>query len=214
MQQTDDRSLKELLGDLTQNVTTLFRKEIELARAETSEKITQAGVAAGSIAAGGILALAALIVLLQALVIALTELGLAPALSSLIVGGVVAIIAFALIYKGINDLKGSNLAPTPDGRVAEARRAHGEGAGPMSTQYDTNPGSKSPEEVQREARQSRAEVEQTWMRFKSGCRPASCSNRRWITSAPVVATTSCAISAQEFETIRCRSSWSAPGWLG
>jgi hypothetical protein len=31
----------------------------------------------------------------------------------------------------------------------------------MSTQYDTNPGSKSPEEVQREVRQSRAEVEQT-----------------------------------------------------
>ena len=31
--------------------------------------------------------------------------------SSLIVGGAVAIIAFALIYKGINDLKGSNLAP-------------------------------------------------------------------------------------------------------
>ena len=31
----------------------------------------------------------------------------------------------------------------------------------MSTEYDTNPGSKSPEEVQREARQSRAEVEQT-----------------------------------------------------
>jgi Putative Actinobacterial Holin-X, holin superfamily III len=110
MQQTDDRSLKELLGDLTQSVTTLFRKEIELARAEASEKISQAGVAAGLIAAGGILALAALIVLLQALVIALTELGLAPALSSLIVGGVVAIIAFALIYKGINDLKGSNLA--------------------------------------------------------------------------------------------------------
>ena len=30
----------------------------------------------------------------------------------------------------------------------------------MSTEYNTNPGSKSPEEVQREARQSRAEVEQ------------------------------------------------------
>jgi hypothetical protein len=30
----------------------------------------------------------------------------------------------------------------------------------MSTQYDTNDGSKSPEEVQREVRQSRAEVEQ------------------------------------------------------
>jgi drug/metabolite transporter (DMT)-like permease len=119
MEQTDDRSLKELLGDLTQSVTTLFRKEIELARAETSEKISQAGVAAGAIAGGAILALAALIVLLQALVIALTELGLAPALSALIVGGVVAIIAFALIYKGMNDLKASNLAPT---RTVEALR--------------------------------------------------------------------------------------------
>ena len=119
MQQADDRSLKELLSDLTQSVTTLFRKEIELARAETSEKLSQAGVAAGAIAAGGVLALAALIVLLQALVIALTELGLAPALSALIVGGVVAIIAFALIYKGMNDLKASNLAPT---RTVESLR--------------------------------------------------------------------------------------------
>jgi drug/metabolite transporter (DMT)-like permease len=119
MQHADDRSLKELLADLTHSVTTLFRKEIELARAETSEKLSQAGVAAGAIAAGGVLALAALIVLLQALVIALAELGLAPALSALIVGGVVAIIAFALIYKGMNDLKASNLAPT---RTVEALR--------------------------------------------------------------------------------------------
>ena len=119
MQHTDERSLKELFSDLTQSVTTLFRKEIELARAETSEKISQAGVAAGALAAGGILALAALIVLLQALVIALSELGLAPALSALIVGGVVAIIAFALIYKGMNDLKASSLAPT---RTVEALR--------------------------------------------------------------------------------------------
>jgi drug/metabolite transporter (DMT)-like permease len=119
MQQSDDRSLKELFGDLTHSVTTLFRKEIELARAETSEKLSQAGVAAGSIAAGGILGLAALIVLLQALVIALTELGLAPALSALIVGGVVAMIAFALLYKGMNDLRASSLAPT---RTVEALR--------------------------------------------------------------------------------------------
>ena len=70
MQQTDDRSLKELFGNLTHSVTTLFRKEIELARAENSEKMSQAGVDAGAIAGGGVLALAALIVLLQALVIA------------------------------------------------------------------------------------------------------------------------------------------------
>ena len=123
MQATDDRSLKDLVGDLTTSVSTLFRKEIELARAETSEKINQAGMAVGSIAAGGILALAALIVLLQALVIALAELGLAPALSALIVGGIVAIIAFALIYKGTNDLKVGNLAPT---RTADSLRRDAE----------------------------------------------------------------------------------------
>jgi drug/metabolite transporter (DMT)-like permease len=119
MQQTDERSFKELFGDLTSSVSTLFRKEIELARAEASEKAGQAAVAAGSIAGGAILALAALIVLLQALVIALTELGLAPGWSALIVGGVVAIIAFALIYKGMNDLKASSLAPT---RTVESLR--------------------------------------------------------------------------------------------
>jgi Putative Actinobacterial Holin-X, holin superfamily III len=106
------RRFRERGGDLTASVSTLLRKEVELARAETSKNVNQALVAAGSIAAGGILALAALIVLLQALVIALTELGLAPALSALIVGGIIAIVAFALIYKVMADLKASSLART------------------------------------------------------------------------------------------------------
>lgn len=111
MMHTDDRSLKELLSDLSNSITTLFRKEIELARAETSEKISQTGTAIASIAAGGILALAALIVLLQALVIALTEAGIPAGWSALIVGAVVAGIAYALVHKGTTDLKASNLAP-------------------------------------------------------------------------------------------------------
>ena len=111
MMQTDDRSLKELLSDLTNSLTTLVRKEIQLARAETSEKISQSMVALGAIAAGGILALSALIVLLQALVIAIAEMGVPPALASLIVGLVVAVIAYVLIHKGTNDLKATNLAP-------------------------------------------------------------------------------------------------------
>ena len=112
MQQTDDRSLKTLLGDLSGSLTTLFRKEIQLARAETSEKINQSMVAIGAIAGGGILALAALIVLLQALVIAITEMGVPPALSALIVGVVVAAIAYLMIHKGTTDLKAGSLAPS------------------------------------------------------------------------------------------------------
>jgi drug/metabolite transporter (DMT)-like permease len=112
MQATDDRSLKGLLGDLSASITTLFRKEIQLARAETSEKITQSMVALGAIAGGAILALAALIVLLQALVIAIAEMGVPPALAALIVGVVVAAIAYFMIHKGTTDLKASSLAPT------------------------------------------------------------------------------------------------------
>jgi hypothetical protein len=111
MQHTDDRSLKDLLSDLSGIISTLFRKEIQLVRAETSEKITQSMVAVGAIAGGAILALAALIVLLQALVIAIAELGVPPALSALIVGLAVAAIAYFMIHKGTNDLKASSLAP-------------------------------------------------------------------------------------------------------
>jgi hypothetical protein len=112
MEPTDDRSLKALLGDLSGSISTLFRKEIQLARAETSEKITQSMVAIGAIAGGAILALAALLVLLQALVIALSELGIPPGWSSLIVGVIVAAIAYFMIHKGTNDLKASSLAPS------------------------------------------------------------------------------------------------------
>jgi hypothetical protein len=112
MMHADDRSLKDLLADLTESITTLFRKEIQLARAETSEKITQVAVAIGAIAGGAILALAALIVLLQALVIAITEAGVPAGWAALIVGVVVAVVAYVLIHKGTSDLKASNLAPS------------------------------------------------------------------------------------------------------
>ena len=120
MMQAEDRSLKELLSDLTTSVTTLVRKEIQLARAETSEKITQSMVAIGAIAAGGILALSALIVLLQALVIAIAELGVPPALASLIVGLVVAVIAYVLIHKGHQRPQGDQSRARPHHGLAEA----------------------------------------------------------------------------------------------
>ena len=112
MMHTDDRSLKDLVTDLTESITTLFRKEMQLARAETSEKINQVGVAIGAIAGGAILALAALIVLLQALVIGITEAGVPAGWASLIVGVIVAVVAYVLIHKGTSDLKASNLAPS------------------------------------------------------------------------------------------------------
>jgi drug/metabolite transporter (DMT)-like permease len=108
----ENRSLRELIADLGNSVTTLFRKEIQLARAETSEKINQAAAAVVAIAVGGILALAALLVLLEALVVVIADAGLPPAAAAAVVGAVVAVIAYVLVHKGIRDLRAGRLAPS------------------------------------------------------------------------------------------------------
>ena len=48
-----DRPLTGLLTELAQETTTLVRKEVELAKAEVSEKVSQATTGAVSLATGG-----------------------------------------------------------------------------------------------------------------------------------------------------------------
>ncbi len=109
---TTNKSAAGLLSDALGNISGLVRSEVDLARAEISENLTQAGVAIGLIAGAAIIALVSLNVLAAALVAALTELGLDGGWAALIVGVLLAGIAFALITKGVNDLKLSSLAPT------------------------------------------------------------------------------------------------------
>ncbi|MGZ3218024.1 phage holin family protein [Paracoccus sp. T5] len=90
----------------------LVRKEIALAKAEVSQNISQAGTAIGFIAVAGVIGLVTLNVLVAALVAALAETDLGPIWSAVIVGVVLAILAYALLRKGINDLKLSSLMPT------------------------------------------------------------------------------------------------------
>lgn len=112
-----DKSAPSLIGDLVQNVTDLFRKEIQLLRAEMGEKATQAIVACGLILSGVVIALVALNVLTIALVAAIENLGIAPGWAALIVGVLYALIAFVLANKGLNDLKASRLAPEKTARA-------------------------------------------------------------------------------------------------
>jgi hypothetical protein len=104
----EPRSLSQLVADLAREVTTLFRKESQLVRAELSEKITQIEVGAGSILAGAICLLVALNVLAGALVIALAEL-IGAGWAALAVGLVLAAIGGILVKKGTSDV--SDLAP-------------------------------------------------------------------------------------------------------
>jgi len=107
----EERSLRQLVADLGTSLSTLFRQEIQLARAETAEKISRAGAAVAAIGAGAILGLAGLIVLLEAIVIAIADAGLPPAAAAAIVGGVVVIVAAILVYVGMRALRATNLAP-------------------------------------------------------------------------------------------------------
>jgi uncharacterized membrane protein YqjE len=108
-----------LLTQLVNSVSDLFRKETQLFRVELSEAGAQIGRAIGMVVAGVVFALTALNVLSAALVAALTEAGIAGGWAALIVGGVIAIIAFALVSKGGNDLKASSLAPNKSMRSVQ-----------------------------------------------------------------------------------------------
>ena len=106
-----NRSVPDLLGDLVQQTTTLVRKEVQLARAEMGEKVSKAGAAAGGIAVGGVLLLAALVILLEAVVAFLVTLGLSAPLAGLIVAVVVALIGYIMLQSGLKALKAGNLTP-------------------------------------------------------------------------------------------------------
>lgn len=110
-QMNQDRSLGELFKDLVQELTTLVRQEMNLAKTEMSQKAARAGKHVGFIAAGGAVAYAGLLALVAALVLLLDQLGLSPWLSALLVGVVVAGIGGFLVMSGLNALKHEDFTP-------------------------------------------------------------------------------------------------------
>ncbi|WP_062208796.1 phage holin family protein [Aureimonas sp. AU12] len=106
----DTRSVPDLIGDVLRETTELFRTEGKLIRAEISDKIAQVQVGGGSIAAGAICLLVALVVLAQALVIALAHV-VGAGWAALIVGVVIALVGVALLAKGKKDLETVSLTP-------------------------------------------------------------------------------------------------------
>ena len=106
------RNAPNLVSEVLTHVSNLVRKEVDLARTEVSENINRAGVAVGLLVGALVIALVALNVLAAALVAALTALGLDAGWAAVIVGGGLAIIAFIMVTKGLNDLKLSSLAPS------------------------------------------------------------------------------------------------------
>jgi hypothetical protein len=107
----DDRSLGQLLSELTQEIVTLVRQEMTLAKTEMSQKVSHVGAQAGILAAGGALAYAGVLALVGALVLFLVQAGMKPWLSALIVGAAVALTGGLLVGKAIAAIKNADMAP-------------------------------------------------------------------------------------------------------
>jgi uncharacterized membrane protein YqjE len=106
-----DRSLGDLFGDLTREITTLVRQEIQLARTEMTQKLSHVGKDVGMIAVGGAVAYLGLMAIMATIVIALAAAGLAWWASTLLVGVVIVLVGGGMAWAGLNALKQTDLAP-------------------------------------------------------------------------------------------------------
>lgn len=109
-----DRSLGELVGEITTDLSKLMRKEIDLAKAEIREEAVKAGKAAGMLGGGAFLGYLCAVVLTFAAVFGLAHL-IGLALAAVAVGVALALVAFALIKAGQSKLR--TVEPKPERTV-------------------------------------------------------------------------------------------------
>jgi uncharacterized membrane protein YqjE len=118
-----DKSLGDVVSEVSEKASLLVREEIELAKAEISEKVTKLGKGAAALAAAGTLAVFALIYLFHALAWFFVDLfnwnTVWP--GYLLTFGVIAIIGVLAGALGVRWLKGG-APPTPDLAIEEAKR--------------------------------------------------------------------------------------------
>lgn len=104
----ESESTTGLLRRLGEDLATLLRKELALASSEISQTVTDAQRGIASVAMGGAVLFAGLIFLLLAATAALAQV-VETWLAALIVGGVVAVIGYAMLAAGKRKLKPSAL---------------------------------------------------------------------------------------------------------
>jgi len=128
----EEPSVSSLFSDLATELSTLFRQEIALAKAETSESLASAKAAVTALAIGGVLGFAGLIVLLFAAVYGLAAV-MPQGWAALIVAVVTLAVSAVAVMSGIKKFKERSMLPKRsvqslrrDAEVA-ARRTHEHG---------------------------------------------------------------------------------------
>ena len=103
----DERSLGQIVGDLSNDLTTLVKQELELARTELKEEAAKAGKGAGMLGGAGVSGLLALILGSFALAYLLDN-WMPVELAFLIVTILWAIVGAVLAARGRKELKNAN----------------------------------------------------------------------------------------------------------
>lgn len=104
------KSIPQLTGELVTDIANLFRSEGRLMRTELNESVGRMASGVETMGAGIVLLLVALLVLVQALIIALAE-WLGAGWASLLVGGVLALLGALMVAKARKDLAVRSLVP-------------------------------------------------------------------------------------------------------
>jgi hypothetical protein len=114
----EERSIVQLLRELTTETRTLLKQEVDLAKTEMTEKAARVGTNLGGLAVGGAVVFLGALALLAAVVYGLTSilshlmsLGVAVWLAPLVVGGALAAVGWSMVKKSLGTLKHESLAP-------------------------------------------------------------------------------------------------------
>jgi hypothetical protein len=107
-----ERSVGELFGQLTQDLSLLVRQETQLAKTEIQEKISRASRDLVALATGGVVALVGGLAITAAVILLLVHpIGLEPWLAALLVGALLAGSGYLMLRGGLRDLKAMDPAP-------------------------------------------------------------------------------------------------------
>jgi len=117
----DDRPLGQLFGRLTNDVSLLMRQELQLAKAELTEKAARARKDAVTVGTGGFVAYLGGLALMAAVILFLTQVvGIVAWLSALLVGLACAGAGYVMLNRGIRDMRA--IDPKPQ-RTVETMRS-------------------------------------------------------------------------------------------
>src|SRR3954470_18328876 len=105
------RGMASLMGDAVEQLGKLVQNEVELAKAELSQKASQAGMGIAYLLGAGILIIPVLVVLLITLALWLQSFGLSPVVAHLIASAIGAVCSGVLALIGKKQLDADKLTP-------------------------------------------------------------------------------------------------------